>query len=142
MGYSSWDRKESDTTVLTLHIDSLLHYSTLMSLEWYLAMILICISLIINEVFPVAQTVKNLPAVQETWVQFLDQEDPLEKGMAIFSSILAWRISWTEKPGGLYSLWGCKKSDRTERLTRTHTHNLLFLLSFCCLCSDFPRLIR
>ena len=50
---------------------------------------------------PVAQMVKNLPALQETRVQSLDQEDPLEKGMAIHSSILAWRISWTEEPGGL-----------------------------------------
>ena len=50
---------------------------------------------------PVAQMVKNLPALQETRVQSLDQEDPLEKGMATHSSILAWRISWTEEPGGL-----------------------------------------
>ena len=44
----------------------------------------------------VAQTVKNLPAMQETWVRSLDWEDPLEEGMAIHSSILAWRILWTE----------------------------------------------
>ena len=49
------------------------------------------------------QTVKNLPAMQETWVQFLGQEDPLEKGMAIHSCILAWRIPWTEEPGELQS---------------------------------------
>ena len=48
-----------------------------------------------------AQTVKNLPAMQEAWVQSLGQEDPLEKGMAIQSSILAWRIPWTEETGGL-----------------------------------------
>ena len=48
-----------------------------------------------------AQTVKNLPEVQETWVQSLGQEDPLEKGMATLSSILAWRIPRTEEPGGL-----------------------------------------
>ena len=47
--------------------------------------------------------VKNLPAVQETWVQSLGQEDPLEKGMATHSSILAWRIPWTEEPRGLQS---------------------------------------
>jgi len=46
----------------------------------------------------VAQLVKNPPARQETWVQSLGQEDPLEKGMATYSSILAWRIPWTEKP--------------------------------------------
>ena len=49
----------------------------------------------------IAQSVKNLPAVQETWVQSLGGEDPLEKGMATHSSILAWRIPWTEEPGGL-----------------------------------------
>ena len=52
----------------------------------------------------VAQTVKNLPAMQETQVQSLGQEDPLEKEMAIHSSILAWRIPWTEEPGGLQSM--------------------------------------
>ena len=49
----------------------------------------------------VAQTVKNLPATQETRVQSLNWENPLEKGMATHSSILAWRIPWTEEPGGL-----------------------------------------
>ena len=47
---------------------------------------------------------KNLPAVQETRVQSMGQEDPLKKGMATHSSILAWRIPWTEKPGGLQSM--------------------------------------
>ena len=51
----------------------------------------------------VAQIVKNLPAIQETWVLSLGQEDSLEKGMAAHSSILAWRIPWTEKPSGLQS---------------------------------------
>ena len=51
--------------------------------------------------------------------QVLDQEDPLEKGMTTHSGILAWRIPWTEKPGGLYSPWGHKESDTTERLTFT-----------------------
>ena len=54
----------------------------------------------------VAQTVKNLPARQETRVQSLDQEDPLEKGEATHTSILAWRIPWSEEPGRLYSPWG------------------------------------
>ena len=48
--------------------------------------------------------VKNLPAMQETWIQSLGQEDPLEKEMATHSSILAWRIPWKEEPGGLYSI--------------------------------------
>ena len=52
----------------------------------------------------VAQMVKNLPAVQETWVGYLAREDPLEKGMATHSSILARRSLWTEEPGGLQSM--------------------------------------
>ena len=52
----------------------------------------------------VAQTVKNPPAMQETWVTSLGQENPLEKGMATHSSILAWRVPWTEKPGELQSM--------------------------------------
>ena len=52
----------------------------------------------------VAQTVKNLPAVQETWVPSLGQEDPLQKEMATHFSILAWRTPWTEEPGGLQSM--------------------------------------
>ena len=51
--------------------------------------------------FPGAQLVKNPPAVWETWVPSLGWEDPLEKGMATDSGILAWRIPWTEEPGGL-----------------------------------------
>ena len=47
----------------------------------------------------VAQTVENLPAMQETWVRSLGQKDPLEKEMATHSSILAWKIPWTEEPG-------------------------------------------
>ena len=52
----------------------------------------------------VAQVVKNPPAVQEAWVQSLGQGDPLGKKMATHSSILAWRIPWTEEPGGLQSM--------------------------------------
>ena len=68
----------------------------------------------------VAQSLKNLPAGQETWVGSLgwDREKgkalSLEKGKATHSSILAWEISWTEEPGGLYSPWGHKESDTTE----------------------------
>ena len=54
--------------------------------------------------FLVAQMVENLPAMQETWLRSLVWEDPLEKGMASHSSILAWRIPWTEEPGGLQSM--------------------------------------
>ena len=86
----------------------------------------------------VAQMVKNLPATQETWVQSLGWEDPLEKGMATHCSILAWRIPWTEEPGRLYSLWGHKESARTEQLTlldylvmlsRYHTEDALVEMS-------------
>ena len=59
--------------------------------------------------------VKNLLAMQETCVQFLGGEDPLEKGMATHSSILAWRIPWTEEPGGL-QLRCCEELDTTEQL--------------------------
>ena len=48
--------------------------------------------------------VKNLPVMQETWVQSLSREDPLEKGMATYSSILAWKIPWKVEPGGLQSM--------------------------------------
>ena len=51
-----------------------------------------------------AQTVKRLPAMRETQVRFLGQEDPLEEEMATHSSVLAWKIPWTEKPGGLQSM--------------------------------------
>ena len=57
--------------------------------------------------------VKNPPAMPEAWVQSLGWEDPLEHGMATHSSILAWRIPWTEEPGG-YSPWDSKESDTTE----------------------------
>ena len=61
----------------------------------------------------VVQLVKNLSPLQETGVQSLGQEDPLEEGMATHSSILAWRSPWTEEPGGLQST-GRKASDTTE----------------------------
>ena len=73
-----------------------------------------------------AQTVKRLPAMRETWVQSRGRADTLEKEMAAHSSILVWQIPWTEEPGGLqfhglrslvgYSPWGRKESDTTERL--------------------------
>ena len=56
------------------------------------------------DAFLVAQAVKNLPAMQETWIQSLRREDPLEKRMLTHSCILAWRIPWTEEPGRLQSI--------------------------------------
>ena len=70
-----------------------------------------------------AQTVKNLPATRETRVRSLGQDDALEKEMETHSSILAWRIPWTEE-SGKYSPWGRKEMDGTEGLT--HTHVLLW----------------
>ena len=60
----------------------------------------------------IAQSVKNPPAMQETWVRFLGREYPLEKDMAIHSSILAWKVPWTEEPGRLQSM-GSQELDRT-----------------------------
>ena len=51
-----------------------------------------------------AQTVEHLPAVRETWLRSLGREDPLEEEMATHSSILAWKIPWTEEPGGLQAM--------------------------------------
>ena len=64
----------------------------------------------------VAQLVKNTPAIQETWVQSLGWKDPLEKEMATCSSILAWRIPWTEEPGGLQS----QRADHDRVTNVTH----------------------
>ena len=76
---------------------------------------------------PVAQKVKNLPAMQETQVQSLGWEDPLKKGMTSHSRILAWRIPWTREPGGLHSMSSQRVEhdwvlNTTECLTHTHTH--------------------
>ena len=62
-----------------------------------------------------AQTVNNLPAMRETQIQSLSQEDPLEKGRATYSNILAWEIPWTEEPGGLQSM----------RVKKEFGHNLV-----------------
>ena len=78
---------------------------------------------------PVAQTVKNLPVMQVTQVRSLGQEDPLEKEMTTHSTILAWRIPWREKPGGL-PFMGLQKSDTTEQLT--HTQYSKYILKSNC----------
>ena len=70
--------------------------------------------------FPGGSTVKNLPAMLKMEVQSPGQEDPLEKGMAIDSNILSWRIPWTEETGG-YSPWGCKELEMTEATKHTCT---------------------
>ena len=68
-----------------------------------------------NDIYPLAQRVKNLPAVREIWVQSLSWEDPLEKEMATHSSTLARKIPWMEEPGS-YSPCDRKELDATERL--------------------------
>ena len=73
-----------------------------------------------------AQTVKNLPAIWETWVQSLGQQDPLEEEMATHSSILAWRIPWTDGPGGLQSMG----SQRVRHNWATNTFSFTFY-TFC-----------
>ena len=75
-----------------------------------------------------AQMVKNLPAMREIWVRSLGWEDSLEKGMATHCRILAWRIPWTEEPGGLQSM-GFKELDMTATFTFTFagTSSLKFL---------------
>ena len=81
------------------------------------------------------QMVKNLPAVWETWVQSLGREDPLEKGMAFHSSILAWRIPWTEEPGGGLQSIALQKLDMAEQLTLSLHFKVLFInisYSFFC----------
>ena len=78
-----------------------------------------------------AQRLKYLPAKQETWVRSLGREDPLEKGMATHFSILAWRIPWTEEPGGLQ--WGHKQLDTAEINKYWILHRkLLDLTQFSC----------
>ena len=68
-----------------------------------------------------AQTVKNLPAMWETQVRSLGQEDPMEKGMATHSSIHAWRIPWTEPPGGLQSVGSQRvRHDLVTKHVRTY----------------------
>ena len=76
----------------------------------------------------VGRTVKNLPVIQETWVQSLGQEDPLEKEIETHCSILAWEIPWTEKPGGLQSM----RSQRVGHYTATK----LLLLRISLLSQD------
>ena len=78
-----------------------------------------------------AQTVKRLPAMWETWVRLLGQEDLLEKEMATHSSSLVWKIPWTEECGSLQSV-GCKESDTTEQLC---------LLSYKCYVCNYREVI-
>ena len=68
--------------------------------------------------------VKNLPAVQEMWIRSLDWEDPLEESMATHSSILAWKIPWTEEPGGLQSMGSQRVGQYRSDLACTHAESI------------------
>ena len=76
-----------------------------------------------------AHQVKNLPAMQEMWVLYLDQEDPLEKGMATYASILAGKIPWAEELGRLWSMGAQKVGHDWSDWAQTHTHTLTTLIS-------------
>ena len=80
----------------------------------------------------VTQTVKNLPAMQETWVQSLGWEDPLEEGMAIHSSILAWRIPRTEQTGRLQSMGSQRVRNDWVTIISTHSSNIRLHMSTQC----------
>ena len=82
-----------------------------------------------------AQMVKRLPTLRETRVRSPGWEDPLAKEMATHSSILAWKIPWTEEPGGLQSM-GCKESDMTEQFHFTCGGAIAHMLWFKLLCSQ------
>ena len=88
--------------------------------SWELLFLALEITQLTQRASLVAQMVKNLPAIQETWVRFLGWEDPLEKGMATHSSILTWRNPWTEEPGGLQSME--LQRVRHNWATNTHIH--------------------
>ena len=110
VSYSPWGHKESDTTEeLTLSLSNT------------------------NWASLVTQMVKNQPAMREAWVWSLGQEDPLEKGMTIHSSILAWRSPWIEKPGGLQSMGLQRVRHDWGANTFTFKHQLLMLL----LCTEW-----
>ena len=148
MGYSPWGRKESDTTEQHTHTHT--HTNMCVCVYIYIIYIYIYIQytytfyicIYIHSIYIhiyivaslVAQMVKRLPSVQETWVRYLGWEDPLEKEMATHSNILAWRIPWTEEPVG-YIPWGRKKSDTTEQLHSLHSliHVYIDIYNSSCL---------
>ena len=128
----TWACLEDSPWVCTLSQSQPLHNrrTSYLNVKEYLilAAIWMDLEIIITRASLVAQMVKNLPTMQETQVQPLGWEDPLEKGMATHSSSLAWRIAWIEEPGGLQSI-GCEESEMTKWLSAyTHTH----LKGQCC----------
>ena len=93
--YASFSNWKNDRKSLRQNKNLVLHYLLTILIESYHANL---------QASLVAQLVKNLPAMRQTWVGSLGWEDPLEKGMTILSSILAWRIPWAEEPGVLPSM--------------------------------------
>ena len=81
-----------------------------------------------------SQKVKNLPAMQETWILSLGQEDHLEKGMATHSSVLAWRTPWIEEPGGLQSIG--LQTDTSKPLTQ-HNNMMKYIHDYYISCRLF-----
>ena len=100
--------------ILEINPLSVASFTTIFSHSEGFLFILFMVSFAMQRTSLVAQMVRCLPTMRETWVQSLGQEDLLEKEMATHSRILAWRIPWKE-PGRLCP-WGCKESDTTERL--------------------------
>ena len=98
---------------------------------------------------PVAQRVKQLPTMQETWVRSLDRENLLEKEMATHSSTLAWQIPWMEEPGGLQSMgsqgvgrdWAISLTHTCSNQLRTTSWCLMLPTLFCELCSGLETLL-
>ena len=87
-----------------------------------------------NQGFSVAQMVKNLPTMWETWVWYLGWEDPLEEGMVTHASILAWRIPWTKEPDKLQSLGSQRVRHDWVTDTHTHTQATITTISFWNIC--------
>ena len=84
-----------------------------------------------------AHTLKILPAMPETQVPSLGWQGPLEEEMTTHSTVLAWRIPWTEEPGGLHTPWGCQRVGHADQLT--HEYNFIYLLIFGCARSSLLR---
>ena len=111
-------------TVLFLHVFSYINDIILYVFHVFSNFIYIYKRYYITWASLVAQRVKNLPAMRETGVGSLGREDPLEKGMATHSSIVAWRIPWTEELGGLQSMGSQRVRQACE--TNTHTHHIMY----------------
>ena len=89
----------------------------------------------------VTQAVKNLPAIQKMQVQSLGQEDPLEKGMATHSSILPWRIPWTEEPGGLQFIGSQSQTQLKQLSTHAQTFSSISITIKCTECYGFCQVV-